>query len=507
MVKETPSRGRLLAMAVFAMSCVAILLYLWLTFGGSVPLRAEGYRVTIKFPEATQLAQEADVRISGVNVGKVKTKTPDRQTGLTTAVIEIEAGYAPLPSDTRAILRQKTLLGETYVELSPGDRRAAKLDDGATLAQAKVAPTVELDEIFRTFDPKTRAAFASYLDQQGRAVGTGGEALNNALANLTPFAENVDDVLRILDRQSGETRTLVRDTGEVFGALSERQGQLRALIRNANRVFATTAARDRELAASFVALPTFLRETRATTTRLSEFAQDTDPLVTQLRPAARQLSPTLIDLARTSPNLRGLFRDVGPLVKVSRKGLPALEGVLDDTKPLLARTEVFLRDVQPIVDYLGLYKREIAAFFALDSAATQATDILPGTNKPVHYLRTTNPVNPEALAAWPKRLPTNRSNPYTEPGAYNQLPQGLPVFGKYLCEISGPPGLLGPIGPLLPAALRKLIDEFFFTATGPVAPPCREQANLGRLAGQGGKYPRLQPLPAPAAAPSASANP
>ena len=47
-----------------------ILLYLWLVFGGSVPLRPEGYRFQVKFPEATQLAQEADVRISGRERGQ-----------------------------------------------------------------------------------------------------------------------------------------------------------------------------------------------------------------------------------------------------------------------------------------------------------------------------------------------------------------------------------------------------------------------------------------------------
>ena len=65
MVKEAPSVGKMVAMIAFTLSCVAILLYLWLAFGGSVPLRAEGYRFEVRFPEATQLAQEADVRISG----------------------------------------------------------------------------------------------------------------------------------------------------------------------------------------------------------------------------------------------------------------------------------------------------------------------------------------------------------------------------------------------------------------------------------------------------------
>ena len=173
-------------MGAFALSCVAILLYLWLTFGGAVPLRSEGYRFTIKFPEATQLAQEADVRISGVNVGKVKTKKPDNETGLTSAVLELQSQYAPIPKDTRAILRQKTLLGETYVELSPGNRDAPPLNDGGTLSTAQVAPTVELDEIFRAFDPKTRRAFTTWLDAQGRGVEKGGADLNRALAAADP---------------------------------------------------------------------------------------------------------------------------------------------------------------------------------------------------------------------------------------------------------------------------------------------------------------------------------
>jgi virulence factor Mce-like protein len=499
MVKQSPGFGRVLAMVAFTASCAGILLYLWLTFGGPVPLRAEGYRFHVKLPEAAQLAKEADVRISGVDVGRVKAKEASPRSGIADVTIELDDEFAPLPVGTRAILRQKTLLGETYVELTPGER-GRDLADGGTLGRGQVSPTVELDEIFRALDPRTRAAFGDWMDAQGRAVGDGGQALNAALANLNPFARDAENVIRILRRQGSATRTLVRDTGAVFDALSERRGQLRALIESANRVFETTASRDERLAEAFVALPTFLRETRATTVRLTDFARETDPLVTQLRPAARQLSPTLIGLQRLSPDLRGLFRDLDPLIDVSRRGLPALERTLDDTRPLLARLEPFLRNLQPILRYLGLYRREIASFFALDAAATQATDVPAGSSRPLHYLRTTNPLNPENLAAYPRRLPSNRSNPYVEPGGHSQLPRGLPVFGRYLCETTGPAGVLGPASPLVPSDLRGLVEQFGFAgaSSGAVpAPPCREQAPLGRLIGQPGRFPNLQPIPAP----------
>jgi phospholipid/cholesterol/gamma-HCH transport system substrate-binding protein len=189
-IKQAPPLSRILMMLLFALSCFGILLFLWLSFGGSVPLQPQGYRMHVEFPEAAELAEQADVRISGVNVGKVRKKTPDRRKGLTDAVLELDHQYAPVPRDTRAILRQKTLLGETYVELSPGHRRGPELRDGGTLPEGQVAPTVELDEIFRAFDPKTRAAFSSWLDQQGRAVNGQGQAINDALGNLTPFAQD-----------------------------------------------------------------------------------------------------------------------------------------------------------------------------------------------------------------------------------------------------------------------------------------------------------------------------
>lgn len=497
MVKETPSLGRIVGMIAFTASCIGILMYLWITFGGSIPLRAEGYRVKVQFPEATQLAQEADVRISGVNVGRVKVKVPDRETGLTEATLEIQARYAPIALDSNAVLRQKTLLGETYVELSPGTRDAEKLADGGTLAAGQVAKTVELDEIFRTFDPKTRRAFGTWLDQQGRAVEDGGKALNDALATLTPFAEDVDNVLRVLDSQEEATKGLVRDTGVVFGALTERQGQLRNLIEGSNRVFRTTAARDRELADTFVAFPTFLRETRTTTRRLTDFALKADPLVDQLRPAARELSPTLVDVKALAPDLRGLFRDLDPLIEVSRPGLTALERTLKDTRPFLARLDPYLRDLQPAFDYLGLYRREIAAFFANSTAATGATEISDATGKVLNYLRTTNPLNPEILAAYPDRLATNRANAYTEPGGFEQLGRGLPVYGGFQCENAPPAPRLRPDDPILEEDYRRLTEEFVFSEENGKAPPCREQAPLGRVVDQDGRYPQLRPLSAP----------
>src|SRR4051812_6686637 len=161
MQKQAPTLGRLLVMVGFALSCFGLLLFLWLAFGGPVPLSPKGYRFETSFGEATQLAKEADVRISGVSVGKVK-EIETTADGRSRTVIELEERYAPIPKDSKAILRQKTLLGETYVELTPGTKSKGMLPENAALPAGQVSPTVELDEIFRSFDAKTRDAFQTW---------------------------------------------------------------------------------------------------------------------------------------------------------------------------------------------------------------------------------------------------------------------------------------------------------------------------------------------------------
>ena len=58
---------------------------------------------------------------------------------------------------------------------------------------------------------------------------------------------------------------LISNTGVVFDALTERDGQLRSLIENSNtRVRDDRGARPASCRQTFVALPTFERESRAT---------------------------------------------------------------------------------------------------------------------------------------------------------------------------------------------------------------------------------------------------
>jgi phospholipid/cholesterol/gamma-HCH transport system substrate-binding protein len=468
MNKAAPSFGRIAAMVVFALSCFGLLLFLWLAFGGPIPLKPKGYRINASFAEAANLATEADVRISGVPVGKVKTIEPDKQTGRSIVQIELETKYAPLPSDARAILRQKTLLGETYVELTPGTADAPKVPENGSLRESQVSDTVQLDEIFRTFDADTRAAFQTWMQEQAKGIGGYGRDINDALGNLAPFAEDTARLVDILNRQEGAVRG----------------------------VFAATASRDEQLKEAFRALPTFESESRETLDRLAEFAQTTDPLITQLRPAARELSPTLQDIGALSPDLKALFRDLGPLIDASRTGFPAAERILRDARPLIGQLDPAMRQITPILQFIGLYKPELTAFFANSVTATQAV-----SSDGIHYLRTTNPFNPENLAVYPRRIGTNRPNAYAKPGNFLQLRSGMPVFENRHCGRGVPsvtntplPPLPPVVGDLVPDDLLNNIVQFAFNGTngtGVTAPPCRLQGRYD-FGGEVTQYPHVR---------------
>jgi virulence factor Mce-like protein len=478
-------------MVGFALSCFGLLLFLWLAFGGPVPLKPKGYRFHASFGEATQLAKEADVRISGVSVGKVKTIVTDKQTGRSDATIELKEGYAPLPVDSKAMLRQKTLLGETYVDLTPGNTSSGYIHEDGKLAASHVSPTVELDEIFRAFDAKTREAFRQWMQQQAAGIEGRGRDLNDALGNLAPFAEDTSRLLTILNSQEGAVRQLVSNTGVVFNALSERQGQLGSLITNSNRVFETTASRDQQLEAAFKALPTFEKESQATVARLAVFARKTNPLVTQLRPAARQLSPTLQQLSALAPDAKKLFRDIDPLVTASKTGLPATERFLDDLHPLLADFDPVLRQVNPILSFLGQYKTELSSFFGNTVAATQAYTI-PKPGVQLHYLRTMNPMNPENFAVYPRRIGTNRPNPYAFPGNFKELPQGMPAYETRQCG-RGTPTIANPLLDVMPQDLQDRIQKFAFGASSATpAPPCKQQGKYTE-GGETTQFPHVKP--------------
>jgi phospholipid/cholesterol/gamma-HCH transport system substrate-binding protein len=518
MGQRAPTVGQIAVAVAFAFSCFGLLLFLWATFGGPVPLAPEGYRVKVPMTEGVQLAEESDVRISNVSVGKVKNielEDEGENRDRAIATLEIDEAYAPIPEDTRVILRQKTLLGEAYIELTQGSDEAGTIPEDGTLPQAQVSDAVQLDEIFRTFDDRTKAAFQTWMQQAALSLAGRGDDLSAAIGNLEPFAEDANRLVRVLSTQDQAVSQFVNNTGVVFEALSERQGQLQGLIRNSGTVFHTTAVRNQDLREAFIALPTFLDESRLTLNRLETFAADANPLITQLRPAGRELSGVLRQTARSTPGLRSFFVGLRKISKRAPTAFPALQRLLDtDLPPLLTQLSPFLQQLSPVVKTFGRYQREVTGFLGNVAATTNAVGASAETGNAVtHYIRGAATIHPESLAVFPGTLPNNgrlrmnRSNPYLAPGGALNAPQ-LNFENRYC---GGAPGTIANLDPttpanpawipratqVTPAELFDNLQTFAFlsnSGTGPLpAPPCTVQPlqpSIGETA-VSTKYPQV----------------
>ena len=417
MQKQAPTFGRLLTMVLFALSCFGLLLFLWLSFGGSIPLKPKGYRVNIAFPQATQLAEQSDVRVAGITVGHVVTKKIDNaHPNLTVATIELDPKFSPLRSDAHAILRQKTLLGETFVELTPGTPNAPYVKDGGWLPQGNVQPNVYLDQVIQLFDPVTRQAYRVW--QQSLAQGSAGQGqnLNDAFGNLPQFAADATDVLQVLNSQSNALSLLVKNTGVVFGALNRNTAQLHNLVVNAGNVFQTTSDEANALSTIFRIFPTFLDQSKATFQSLQAFALNTDPLVKDLMPVARDLGPTLTDVKAFAPDLRNTFQNLDPLITASQTGLPALRDLLNGVQPLLGALDPFLEQLNPILQYLEVYQLQTSQFLG-NSGAAVAGNVQTNDGGLGHYLRQFSPAGPESLSVYRTRSAGNRGNAYLGPNS------------------------------------------------------------------------------------------
>jgi len=455
MQKQAPSIGRILVAVGFTLSCFGLLLFLWVTFGGPIPLKPESYRFTADFPEAITLSKEAEVRIGGVNVGSVKqlSLAPESEChsdpttcNTTRATIEIQPQYAPISSDAQAILRAKTLLGETYIEITPGSQvqpgdtsgtqqaQSSTIDvgqlsgsdaphpipEGGHLAQTQVQDQTQIDEIFQGFDKPTRLAFQQWMQGAGLAINGQGQSLNDAFGNLGPFASDASDVLGTLRQQEQALRTLVHDTGDVFGALTEHDQALAGAIVGANRTFGALASQSKALSDTFKIFPTFENESRLTLDRLKGFAEDAGPVFNDLKPVARDLSPTLRDLRRLSPEARTLFTNLNPLVDASKTGLPSLSRFIHELHPVLGANglDPFLANFNPLLRWLDYQAPVVTDFLANPSSST--ADFLPftpGQSAPLHLSRQMTIFNSETLSVFPQRLSTNRGNGYLQPFA------------------------------------------------------------------------------------------
>jgi virulence factor Mce-like protein len=430
MVTQAPRRSAVAAAVAFALSCIGLIIFVWTQFGGSIPFEPQGYRVHATFKETGLLVPGADVRISGVNIGKV---TGVQAHGIYSDVtMDLKRQYSPIPADTQAILRQKTLLGEAYVTLSTGTGNGRKLADGGTIPPTQIQNTVSLDQALQSFDTQTQHNLQAVLQGTFTALAGRGLDLNNALGNLDPALTELTAVVGVLNQQQGNLQRLINSSATVLSTVGDRSADLQGLVVAGDQVLSATAARDAQLTDTVNHLPPFLTQLRATLGVLNTTLGIAKPSLAALRPSAALLEPALAELIQLSSPAIKLLRQAPGLLNAADAALPSLTRFTSAFKPAVDVILPAAEQVIPMIDFIGRYSADIVTSMLNYSTALEAvgpaatTTATMGTPKgQAHYARVLSPINSEILFGQSIREPANRHNAYYSPGELAQLAGGL----------------------------------------------------------------------------------
>lgn len=353
-------RARSATVFGFLAAMAVIFAILWVNFGGSIPGVTGGYRVTAVLADTQNLVYDSEVRIAGVPVGKVRDlqHTPEA----VEVALEIRGDAVPLHQGAQVRLRAKTLIEETYLEVSDGTGVA--LPDGGRLPASAEQASVKFDDLLDTLPPDTRATLASAVRRLGVATDGEAQALSATLSALGRLGRDGHDALDVLASQSEDLAALVRETTTLLAVLDEGEGQIARMVTAAERLTRASASRDAKLEEAVRLLPGLLDKTRAASPPVRELAAALTPLAEPLRRAAPDLNAALAELPGATAELRGLLPPLDGVLDRSPATLTRTPAVAADASALIPVLRVGLADLNPMLAYLAPYGRDIAAFAA-----------------------------------------------------------------------------------------------------------------------------------------------
>jgi ABC-type transporter Mla subunit MlaD len=309
-----------------------------------------GYEVRAIFDNAAYAVPGEEIRVAGEKVGKIEAL--DVAYGHKAAVtFTIDtAGFSPFHKDAHCTIRPQSLIGEKYVECTPGSVRTpelAKVPSGQQgsgkhfLPLAQTSSPVDIDLIGDINRLPDRQRLAIIINEFGTALAGRGDDLNQAIHRANPALRQTDKVLAILAQQNQVLANLAVSSDRVIAPLAARRTRISHFIVAANQTGTATAERSTDIMRTFQRFPTFLRELRPTLAQLGAFSDQMTPVLADLHTAAPDLNRFITALG---PFSRSATTSVVSLGKAAVIGRPALIHSL----PLTRQLATFARNALPV---------------------------------------------------------------------------------------------------------------------------------------------------------------
>jgi len=228
----------------YTLICLLVLGYLVTQMGGEFFLQSP-YHFKAVFTSGSQLVAGDDVTIAGLRVGRVDSLHP--AAGGTVADLIIHQDYAPLYSDSRAVIQVKNLLGETYVDINRGNRGRGTMPDGATIPSSRTLTPVEVDQVLDALNPDVRQQLAVVINTLGQATAGRGADLGAQAPDLEAIAANLRTLAKTLADNQQHLDSLISSLSKVLQTLAAWHAQFRALITDWDQLMRTLASRETAL--------------------------------------------------------------------------------------------------------------------------------------------------------------------------------------------------------------------------------------------------------------------
>jgi phospholipid/cholesterol/gamma-HCH transport system substrate-binding protein len=361
---------RTIVLLTFVAGCLAVFTFLWLGSGGRIPLVTDdGYRVTVPLADSDNLVPESDVKQAGVDVGDVA--AVDVVGDLAVATLQLDTAV-PLHEGVTITVRNKTLIEETYLDITDGD--GPELPSGTDLSPEAGRSSVQFDDLLADLSPETRDALGSLLRSSEVATAGRREDISRAVAGLGEVGRQGSDALTALAAQSADLRELTVDATTLLAALDTQQGRIADLVTSSEQVFRTTAQQRADIEALVRVLPRLLTSAEDAGGSLTVLAGKLAPVAGTLRAAAPDLTAALQELPATSADLRALLPSLQRTLDSAPATLDQVPTLAADLREIFPTLQVNLSDVNPSLAFLSPYGPDIAAFFTNFSAAVGPDD-------------------------------------------------------------------------------------------------------------------------------------
>jgi phospholipid/cholesterol/gamma-HCH transport system substrate-binding protein len=187
---------------------------------GGADLGGHPYRVTAEFDDVLDLVPQAGVKLNDVAVGRVESISlaPDNSAALVDLAVH---GDVELPANARAELRQSSLLGEKFVELSAptAELPRGRLRDGDVIPLAATRRNPEVEEVLAALSLMLNGGGVAHLNDIVREVN---QTLSGNEPQIRSLLSRLDTVIGDLDEQKG---TIVRAIDGLHRLSAELVGQ------------------------------------------------------------------------------------------------------------------------------------------------------------------------------------------------------------------------------------------------------------------------------------------